>query len=116
MNSAPEAPPYQYIIVRDDIAFDRLSAQIAHAARRSATFPEHPHTHAIVLAVSSEAELRETYERLIEAGFAATLIEEPDEPFNGAATAIGCAPIPRKKIRRLLAGLDLFLRLKDGNK
>lgn len=109
----PEAPPYQYIIAREDISPDRLSAQIAHAARKSAGSIEHPHTHCIVLAAPSLGALMHIHQRLLEAGIKCVLIEEPDPPFNGAATAIGCFPIPRKKIRRVLSGLNLLWRKDD---
>lgn len=48
------------------------------------------------------------HERLLDADIACILIREPDEPFNGAPTCIGCFPIPRQKIRRLLSGLPLL--------
>jgi hypothetical protein len=95
-------------VVRDDIPFDRLSAQIAHAARKSAGSVEHPNTHAVVLAVPSVGALMHVYNRLLEAGVACVLIEEPDPPFFNAPTCLGCFPVPRQKIRRLLSGLPLL--------
>jgi hypothetical protein len=54
------------------------------------------------------------HERLLDAGIECILIREPDAPFNGAATAIGCFPLPRKKIRRVLSGLPLLWRTKEA--
>lgn len=86
-----------------------LVAQIAHAARESARGQALPHTHVVVLSVPDEAALLRAHERLVEADVVCTLIREPDAPFNGAATALGCLPIsPRQKVRRLLSGLPLL--------
>jgi len=61
-----------------------------------------------VLTVPSEGALKHVHSRLLDAGISCVLIHEPDAPFLGAATAIGCFPIPRQKIRRLLSGLPLL--------
>lgn len=53
-----------------------------------------------------------THAKLQAAGISCILIQEPDPPFNGDATAIGCFPIPRKNIKRLLADLPLLWKPK----
>lgn len=67
-----------------------------------------------MLAVPSLGALTHVHRRLVEAGIDCILIEEPDPPFNGDATAIGCFPLPRKKIRRILSGLPLLWRAKEA--
>lgn len=66
-------------------------------------------THAVVLAVPDEPALLALADRLSRRGLVHKLIREPDEPFNGAATAIGVAPtFARREVRRVLSNLPLF--------
>ncbi len=85
-----------------------MAAQLVHAAGESSPGNLPPNTHAIVLSAPSEDALVRTYEKLLDAGISCTLIREPDAPWNGAVMALGCAPAPRQKIRRLLSGLPLL--------
>ena len=96
-NPAPPAPvveePHfkQYIFIRKDLGCIGFSAaQVAHAAGESAVkfgLPEH--TWVAVIAVPSEGALRDIARKLTERGIEHVLIEEPDEPWCGQATAIG---------------------------
>ncbi len=65
-----------------------------------------PGTFAAVLAAKSEAELLRVHAALESAGFATTLICEPDEPWCGQAMAIGLPPQPREPLRPILKKLQ----------
>jgi hypothetical protein len=94
--------------VRRDLPLGLLAAQVVHAAGESSP-GEVPHsTHAVVLAVDGEPQLRAVASRLSGAGIAHTLIEEPDAPWCGAAMAIGIAPCRKEVVRRQLSALPLL--------
>lgn len=80
-----------------------------HAAGESAqstTVP--PNTHAVVLACPDEAAILAAEEKLLQNGIEITSIREPDAPYFGQLMAIGIKPQPRKKLRKLLAYLQLY--------
>ncbi len=83
------------------------SAQLSSAAAAA------PPTHAVALA-ASPAELAVLARALDAAGVAAVFVREPDEPWRGALMAIGIAPMPRARLRHLLAHLPL-VRGKDDH-
>jgi hypothetical protein len=66
------------------------------------------HTHAYALAAEDEAHLLEIEQMLIRKGIPHTSIREPDSPYNGQLTAIGCWPTQQKKIRKLFFHLKLL--------
>lgn len=83
---------------------------IVHAAGESAQLVEAratgPPTRAVALA-ASEAELVRLAAALADAAVPHVLVREPDAPWNGAAMALGLAPMARARARRLLAHLPL---------
>jgi len=106
---------YHYVIVRRDAPVGVQAAMIVHAAGESAQLrgaaAASPPTHAVALS-ASEAELRALARALAVAGVRHVFVREPDEPWCGAPMAIGLAPMPRARVRRLLAHLPL-VRGKD---
>lgn len=64
-------------------------------------------THAVVLGAKSETVLRALHEQLLEAGILCVLVEEPDPPWCGQATALGIAPQAREHLRPLLKKLQV---------
>jgi hypothetical protein len=83
---------------------------VVHAAGESAGGTIPSGTYAVVLAARNEAHLRELHDALQRAGgIPCRLIEEPDPPWNGQATAIGIRPTRnRMRIRRVLGRLRLL--------
>lgn len=83
---------------------------IVHAAGESAQLPEAratgPPTRAVVLA-ASVAELLALAATLAHAAVPHVFVREPDAPWCGAPMAIGLVPMPRARLRRLLAHLPL---------
>lgn len=101
--------PYQYIVVHTSCRTHPgvLACQTAHAARQSMTGPgETPavslaDVHVVALEAESSSELEQLYRELVSANISATIIREPDPPYNGAATAVGIAPTAdRMRVRR----------------
>jgi hypothetical protein len=103
------------VIVRRDAPVGVQAAMIIHAAGESAQLggaaAARPPTHAVAL-TASEGELCALERELARAGVAYVFVREPDEPWRGAPMAIGVAPMPRARVRRLLAHLPL-VRGKD---
>ncbi len=87
-----EEPHYkQYILIRKDLGCHGFAAaQIGHAAGESAIkFGLPPHTWIAIIAVPTEGALRDISRKMTERGIEHVLIEEPDAPWHGQATAIG---------------------------
>jgi len=88
---------------------------IVHAAGASAQLPgaasAAPPTTAVALTASLD-ELIALQRRLDELAVPHVFVREPDEPWRDAPMAIGVVPMPRARIRRLLAHLPL-VRGKD---
>lgn len=88
---------------------------IVHAAGQSAQLPGASTASSPTTAVALEAPLDALLaleHRLVELGVPHVLVREPDEPWRGAPMAIGVVPMPRARVRRLLAHLSL-VRGKD---
>lgn len=83
---------------------------IVHAAGASAQLPgadaAAPPTTAVALAASL-AELCALTRALDDARVPHVFVREPDEPWRDAPMAIGVVPMPRVRVRRLLAHLPL---------
>lgn len=95
--------------MRADLPRGVLAAQLIHAAGESAGGAVPRGTHAVALAVPDEAALLAVAAHLRRRGLSFVLIREPDEPWRGAAMAIGLAPVPdRREVRRVLGGLPLL--------
>lgn len=84
---------------------------IAHAAGESAQLPgageARPPTRVVVLS-ATVPRLLALARALTDAEVAFVFVREPDEPWCGAPMAIGLAPMPRVRARRLLARLPLL--------
>lgn len=85
-----------------------ILAQTIHAAGASSPGSLPQNTHAVALQVADEEALLRVSSRLDEGGIEHVLIREPDEPYHGAATAIGCRPVLREVLRPYLKRLALF--------
>ncbi len=89
---------------------------IAHAAGHSAQLPQAcsaaPPTTVVVLAAACADELLAIERALAERDLPHVLVREPDEPWRHAPMAIGVVPMPRARVRRVLAHLPL-VRGKD---
>lgn len=82
---------------------------MTHAAGESVKETVPPCTHAVVLSVESEDQLRKLSNTLEKQGVKHILIEEVDEPYTGQATAIGIEPTSdRTLIRRFTSSLPLL--------
>lgn len=105
---------YQYILIRTDLEVEDICPQVGHAAGESARLaPDLPkNTHIVILAVPDEATLMSYEIKIVEAGLRYSPIREPDEPYNGALTAIGIEPQARSKPRKILSNLPL-LKMKE---
>lgn len=91
-----------------------MSAQLVHAAGESVSSRLSTGTHAIVLGIESESQLRTLANKLEQLKIPHKLIVEVDAPYTGQATAIGIEPTcDRKKIRRLISNLPLFGKKKE---
>lgn len=101
-------PLYHYLLVRRDLPFGDICAQIGHAAGESARLaPElPPNTHIVILQVPDEAVLREYEERIAMAGLRYSAIREPD--LNNSLTAVGIEPQARNPVRKILSNLPLL--------
>lgn len=100
--SGPEETP----LSRDQVR-DSLDGLVCWGPKSSwAQLPED--THAVVLTVEGEEELLRVSTMLNDESIPHRLIREPDAPFNGAATALGILPLPRERVRRLLAKYPLL--------
>lgn len=78
-------------------------AMVVHAAGE--TGPAEVGTHAVVLSVSNEDELRSLSEKLTRKGVEHHSVFEPDEPYFGALMALALPPGPRQKV---LGGISLW--------
>jgi len=95
--------------LRADLPLGVSYAQLVHAAGESAKPLPQSGTHAVVLAAKNEDQLLQIAEKLHQRRIPHVLIEEPDPPFCGQATAIGLYPTQdRKQVRRVLSRLPLL--------
>jgi len=72
-------------------------------------------THAVVLAVDSEDELRRLESRAQHRNLPHCAIREPDAPYNGALMAIGFLPGPKQHFKNLLGRYPLLKEHKGGS-
>ncbi len=103
------------MIVRTDASMGVQAAMIVHAAGQSAQLAGAFATSSPTTAVALEASLDTLLalqRRLVELGVPHVLVREPDHPWRDAPMAIGIVPMPRARVRRLLAHLSL-VRGKD---
>lgn len=98
------------MIVRRDLPFGTLVAQTVHAAGETALPGGVPSgTRAVALAAKNEQHLLKIANRLRSRSIPFKIICEPDQPWDGAAMAIGLYPTQnRKSIKRALSRLPLI--------
>ena len=99
------------MIVRVDLPRGVQAAQLVHAAGESASTARGrlpSDTHAVVLGVCDEAELKSVRERLVLACLPHVVIVENDEPWTGQIMALGLEPARREAVRRVLSSLPLL--------
>jgi hypothetical protein len=96
------------VIVRSDIPTGVQLAMTIHAAGHSAQLSgacsASPPTVAVALGATLD-ELLAIQRALVAADLPHVLVREPDEPWRDAPMAIGVVPMPRERVRRLLAHL-----------
>jgi len=106
-----EPPPYQYIVLHASCAKRPgvAAAQAAHAATQSLqNVPVDERLHVVILVCESSAELEQLGSDLKLVGIPHSVVHEPDEPYNGAATAVGIAPMDRLLVQSFVAHLKVF--------
>ena len=110
-SSKPRAPGdtlTHYCIVRRDLPLGLIGANIQHAAYESGDGTIIEHLHAVTLTCPDEASLRKLWERLKAAGVRHRAIVECDGDYAGQIMSIGCAPVPRRDLQKLLSSLPLL--------
>jgi hypothetical protein len=100
-------PVTQYIITRADLPKGFLAAQVAHAAGSYGRHPEG--TYVVVLGVEDQAALEALGSELERSGVGITRVHEPDAPWNGQLTAIGCELVTdRATVRKVVSSIPLL--------
>ena len=100
--------PYQYIVLHQSCRNHPgvTAVQAAHAAGESG--PATGDTHVVALVADKSEDLEALAGHLAGAGIRYVLIREPDEPYNGAAVALGIAPQARETVRPHVAAFKVF--------
>lgn len=96
---------FQYVVLHSSCRGHAgvAAAQAIHAATESLQgLPIPARTNACVLMMETSDGLVKLSKRLSEKRIHHALICEPDPPYNGAATALGVAPMARSKVRHLM--------------
>lgn len=104
-------PLYQYVILHQSLRNTPggACAQAIHAASESIRqLPVPDDTHAAVLMADTSDQLEQLAEKLMDHGIHYALICEPDEPYKGAAVALGVTPLPKARVQPLMVGLKAF--------
>lgn len=94
--------------MRADLPRGIQAANLVHAAGESSPGGLPSGTHAVVLTVPGEQELREVSAKLKAAEIVHVRIEEPDAPWHGALMALGLVPARKEDVRRHLSSLPLL--------
>ncbi len=85
-----------------------MAAQTAHAA---GSYGKHPEgTYIVILGVENEAALAALASKLEGAGIEHTQIREPDAPWCGQLTSIGCGLVEDRSVVRKVVGTLPLLR------
>lgn len=103
----------QYILLHQSLKKvpGAAAAQAAHAATeclRAKDLPVPHYTTVVVLEVDSSESLHFYSRHLASRDIHHVLIHEPDEPYNGAATALGVVPMEKGKVGGLFEDLKVF--------
>lgn len=87
--------PYQYIVLHQ-------------SCRKYPGLPVSGETHVVVLQAETSDQLEAVAARLRDSRVHHVLIREPDEPYRGAAVALGVEPTDRERVRLHVADLKVF--------
>lgn len=89
--------PTQYILVRKDLPIHTQMVNVGHAGGESVRVaPIDKRTRIRLLWVDDEAQLLFFYEEMKKKGYPVDIVNEPDEPYCGAAMALGCGPMTER--------------------
>lgn len=66
------------------------------------SLPVSPDTVVVALVAERSEDLEHLGARLLQAGIQHVVIREPEEPYRGAATAVGIEPTDRDRVRPLV--------------
>lgn len=94
--------PYQYLVLHKSCKNSPgiVACQAAHAATECIqSLPVSDQTHVCALEAETSADLETLGKLLTDAGLPHVVIREPDEPYNGAAVAVGVAPMDRYLVK-----------------
>lgn len=103
--------PFQYIVLHQSCRNHPgvTAVQAAHAAAESIrSLPVSPETVVCALVAEKSEDLEQLAHQLKQAGIHHVLIHEPDAPYNGAATAVGIAPMERVLAQGFVSGFKVF--------
>lgn len=103
--------PYQYIVLHKSCKNSPgiAACQAAHAATECIqSLPVSDQTHVCVLEAETSIELETLGKVLHNEGIPHVVIREPDEPYRGAAVAVGVAPMDRDLIRPYMQTFKVF--------
>ena len=95
-------------MVRADLPFGVMAAQLIHAAGESSPGNMSSGTYAIALAAKSELQLLALERRLVSQNIPHAAIRESDAPWDGQLMAIGIAPCDRSIVRKEVSQLPLI--------
>lgn len=96
--------------MRADLPTGFAAAQISHATAASIEPPLDPRTNVVVLGVPNLDTIHNLGRALDVSGINYSLICEPDQPYDGQATAIGICPVlDRASLKKLLSNLPLYM-------
>lgn len=97
--------------MRKDIPIGLAAAQVVHAAGESALSRVPKGTHAVVLQVDNQLNLKTISNQLDDKSIDHVVISESDKPYCGELTAIGLMPITseeRDEVKKVLSSLKLY--------
>lgn len=103
--------PTQYIVLHQSVKNHPgvIACQAAHAAGESVRGGPAPgDTSVCALVAETSADLEALAGHLAGAGLHYVLIREPDEPYNGAAVALGTEPMARELVKPFMAGFKVL--------
>lgn len=111
-NSQGLHPHWQYIVLHRSVA-DKPGLAAVHAAHAAGEScfdgPAPADTHSAVLVAETSQDLYDLAERLRAAGIRHMLMNEPDAPYFGAATALGTTPTrDRATVRPFFAAFKVL--------